>query len=73
MNRLTALYPRLGLIVAGVAIGLLARQVLGPPDEYTPPPLSIERPIAEDVDLEGDGDAYIPINLPVDPIEKTEP
>ena len=68
MNRFKALFPRLGLVVAGVAIGLLARQVFGPPEENLRPPLSIDRPIAEEVDLETTGDAYFQINLPVEPL-----
>ena len=72
MNRLKALYPRLGLVVAGVALGLLARQVFGPPAEYQRPPPSIDRPIAEGVDVEAAGINYAPINLPVEPLNKNK-
>ena len=70
MNRLKRLLPQLSLVVAGVALGLVARQVLGPPDGDGRPPYSIDRPIAEGVEIEEVGDAYVPIDLP---IEKLEP
>ena len=73
MKRFKALYPRLGLIVAGVAVGLLARQVLGPPADDTGPSVSIDRPIGEGVDLDSAGDTYIPLELPVEPLEKLKP
>ena len=66
MNRLKALLPRIGLVIAGVAIGLLVRKVLGPPDEGNRPKLTIDRPIGENVEL-GDGQVdYVPIDLPVE-------
>jgi len=72
MNRLKALSPRLVLVVAGVALGLLARQILGPPEENTRPSLSIDRPIAEGVELDEVEDAYVPLVLPVELVEETE-
>ena len=66
MNRFKTLSPRLGLVVAGVAIGLIARQVFGPPAEDTGPKLTIDRPIADDVKLDPDNPIYVPINVPVD-------
>lgn len=71
MNRSKSLYPRLGLVAAGVALGLLARQILGSPEEDTRPKLSIDRPIAEDVELDEVGDVYVPLDLPVEPVEQT--
>ena len=71
MKRLKALTPRLALVVAGVALGLLARQVLGPPEENTRPVFSIDRPIAEGVELDEVGGPYVPLDLPVE-VEKTK-
>ena len=73
MKRFNAPYPRLGLIVAGVALGLLARLVLGPPDGNNRPPRSIDRPIADGVELDGRGDTYVPINLSVEPVGQSTP
>ena len=66
MNRFKTLSPRLGLVLAGVAIGLIARQVLGPPSEDTGPKLTIDRPIDDDVKLDPDNPIYVPINVPVE-------
>ncbi len=68
MNRLKTLLPRFGLVVAGVALGLLARQVLGPPPESDRPKLTIDRPIGDDVKLGPDQAGYVPIDLPVEPL-----
>ena len=70
MNRFKTLIPKLVLVVAGVVLGLLARQVLGPPDENPRPALSIDRPISESADLEVAGDNYVPFDMPIDPIKK---
>ena len=69
MKRFKALYPRLGLVVAGIALGLIARQVFGPPDDDTRPPLSIDRPIAADLELDAVDSSYVPLNLPVEKLE----
>ena len=67
MNRYQSLYPRLGLVIAGVALGLIARQVLGPPPEEDPRPArTIDRPIAEGLELAPDDAAYVPIDVPVE-------
>ena len=80
MNRFKALLPRLVLVVAGVVVGLLARQVLGPPDENDRPKLTIDRPIGKDVELGAEQTGYVPIDLPVAklpaaklPVENSEP
>ena len=74
MNNFKAFYPRLGLIVAGVALGLLARQVFGPPpEENLRPEFTIDRPIAESTELEGAGEAYVPVELPVAPVAPAKP
>ena len=85
MNRLKALLPRIVLIVAGVAVGLLARQVLGPPDEDGRPQLTIDRPISKEVELGPEQAGYVPVDLPIAklpaaelpavdlPVEKQEP
>ena len=63
MNRFKTLLPRIGLIVAGVAVGLLARQVLGPPDESDRPKMTIDRPIGNDVEPV----SYTHLTLPTTP------
>lgn len=65
MNRFNALLPRFGLIIAGVALGLLARQVLGPPAESDLPKLTIDRPISKDVELGPEQAGYVPVDLPL--------
>ena len=66
MNRFKPLFPRLGLVIAGVVIGLIVRQVLGPPSEDTGPKLTIDRPIGDDVKLDPNNPIYVPINVPVE-------
>lgn len=66
MNRFKALLPRIGLIIAGIAIGFLARQVFGPPDEGGRPKRAIDRPIGKDVKLDPEQAGYVPIDLPVE-------
>ncbi len=70
MNRLKVLLPRLGLIVAGLAIGLLARQILGPPEEDGRPKLRIDRPISDNVKLDDNEPIYVPVNLPIEKQER---
>jgi len=72
MNRFKTLLPRIGLIVAGVAVGLLARQVLGPPDESDRPKMTIDRPIGNDVELGPEQAGYVPIDLPLEKLPATD-
>ena len=65
MNRFESLLPRTILIIAGVAVGLLARQVLGPPDEDDRLQLTIDRPIGESVELGPEQAGYVPVDLPI--------
>lgn len=80
MNRFASLMPRIFLIIAGVAVGLLARQVLGPPDEDDRPQLTIDRPIGKGVELGPEQAGYVPVDLPIAklpavdlPVENQEP
>ena len=72
MNRFKALLPRIGLLVAGVAVGLLARQVFGPPAERYRPKPTIDRPISEGVKLGPEQAGYVPIDLPIDKLPATD-
>ena len=75
MKRLGSLLPRIVLIIAGVAVGLLARQVLGPPDEDDRPQLTIDRPIGKEMELGPEQAGYVPVDLPIEklPVEKQGP
>ena len=72
MNRFKTLLPRIGLLVAGVAVGLLARQIFGPPKERYRPKPTIDRPIGDGVKLAPEHSAYIPIDLPIDKLPEPD-
>lgn len=70
MNRFKTLLPRIGLLIAGAAVGLLARQIIGPPDERYRPKPTIDRPIGKDIELDPEQSGYVPIDLPVEKLER---
>jgi len=51
---------RITLVLLGVAAGLVARVVLGPPEPELPPKPSFSRPLPDDV----------PLTLPIIPLDQ---
>lgn len=74
MKRNHLLVSRIGLVAAGVSIGLLARVVIGPPEVDQGPKRSIDRPMPA-TSLDDMGAVLLPIDIPLNesPISKSDP